>query len=108
MRLSPLWLYFIFPLLFQILPQATPHPRPPGIADGQKQIDKPLEPPPEVRNRRLNIDQVDAETQELQRLANALPPQIDQVTKGQIPKDLGENLKRIEKLAKHLRSEVSP
>jgi len=108
MRLSPLWLYFIFPLLLQILPQATPHPRPPGIADGQKQIDKPLEPPPEVRNRQVNIDQVNAETQELQRLADALPPQIDQVTKGQMPKDLPENLKRIERLAKHLRSEVSP
>jgi len=108
MRLSPLWLYLIFPLLPQIPPQATPHPKPPGIADGQRQIDKPLEPPLEVRNRRVNIDQVDAETQELRRLADTLPQQIDQVTKGQIPKDLGENLKRIEKLAKHLRSEVSP
>jgi hypothetical protein len=30
------------------------------------------------------------------------------VTAGQLPKDLTENLKRIERLAKHLRSEVSP
>ena len=36
------------------------------------------------------------------------PRQIDQVTKGQLPKDLSENLKRIEKLAKQLRSQIVP
>jgi hypothetical protein len=30
------------------------------------------------------------------------------VTKGQLPKDLGDNLKRIEKLAKHLHGEIIP
>jgi len=48
-----------------------------------------------------------AEAAELSRLANLVPPQIDQVKKGQLPKDLSENLKRIEKLAKHLRSQLS-
>jgi hypothetical protein len=33
---------------------------------------------------------------------------MEQVNKGQLPKDLTEDLKKIEKLAKHLRSEVSP
>ena len=36
------------------------------------------------------------------------PRQIDQVTKGQLPKDLSDNLKRIEKLAKQLRSQIIP
>jgi len=30
------------------------------------------------------------------------------VDKGIMPKDLNDNLKKIEKLAKHLRSEVNP
>jgi hypothetical protein len=30
------------------------------------------------------------------------------VAEGKLPKDLGDQLKRIEKLAKHLRSEVTP
>ncbi len=107
MRLLPLWLWVTLLFAAPIMPQGSPHPRPPGITDGQKQIDQPLEEPRENRARQLNIDQVNAETQELQKLADALPPQIDQVAKGQIPKDLAENLKRIEKLAKHLRSEVS-
>jgi hypothetical protein len=58
--------------------------------------------------RPINIDQVNAETQELRRLADGLPLQIDQVTKGQMPKDLAGNLKRIEQLAKHLGSEITP
>jgi prefoldin subunit 5 len=68
----------------------------------------PLEAPSTSSVRQINIDQVNAETQELRRLADGLPLQIDQVTKGQMPKDLAENLKRIEKLAKHLRSEITP
>jgi hypothetical protein len=32
---------------------------------------------------------------------------VNLVAEGQPPKDLGDQLKRIEKLAKHLRSEVS-
>jgi hypothetical protein len=34
------------------------------------------------------------------------PRQIDQVTKGHLPKDLPDNLKRIEKLAKQLRGQI--
>ncbi len=80
----------------------------PGIATADTMANQPLEAPLESRSHQINFDQVNAETQELRRLADGLPLQIDQVTKGQIPKDLGENLKRIEKLAKHLRSEITP
>jgi prefoldin subunit 5 len=58
--------------------------------------------------RQIDIDQVNSETQELRRLADALPAQIDQVTKGQLPKDLGDNLKKIEKLSKRLHGEIIP
>jgi prefoldin subunit 5 len=62
----------------------------------------------ETRNHQINSDQVNAETQELRRLVDGLPPQIDQVEKGQLPNDLAENLKKIEKLAKHIRGEITP
>jgi hypothetical protein len=51
--------------------------------------------------------QLKSDAQDLQKLADSVPAQVDQVTKGQLPKDLIENLKKIEKLSKHLRSEVS-
>jgi hypothetical protein len=52
--------------------------------------------------------QLKSDARELQKLADAVPAQIDQVTKGQLSKELIENLKKIEKLSKRLRSEDSP
>ncbi|MFZ0580890.1 MAG: hypothetical protein WA690_25260 [Candidatus Acidiferrales bacterium] len=93
-----------------LLPNPTfpQHAKPPGIVTGDTMANQPLEPPLETRNHQINMDQVNAETQELRRLADGLPPQIDQVGKGQLPKDLAENLKKIEKLAKHIRGEITP
>jgi hypothetical protein len=81
---------------------------PPGITEGQKQIDQPLESPMEMRGRKLNVEQVRQEADELRKLADGVPAQIEMVTKNQYPKDLNDHLKRIERLAKHLRSEVTP
>jgi hypothetical protein len=95
---------------FLFLPNvATPqHNRPAGIGAGDTLANQPVEPPMKTGPRQINIDQVNSETQELRRLADALPTQMDQVTKGQLPKDLGDNLKKIEKLAKHLHGEIIP
>lgn len=60
------------------------------------------------QSRKINVEQVKKEADELKTLADGVPSQIEQVTKNQYPKDLTENLKRIERLAKHLRSEVTP
>jgi hypothetical protein len=46
------------------------------------------------------------EADELAALAAGLPSQVGAVNSGMLPKDLGTNLKRIEKIAKHLRSEI--
>jgi hypothetical protein len=43
---------------------------------------------------------------ELQQLSNAIPDDIDKLSKGVLSKDLGERLKKIQKLAKQLRQEV--
>jgi hypothetical protein len=45
--------------------------------------------------------------EELANLAQSVPPDVDQTTKGILPKDLEQKLKRIEKLAKQLRSGIS-
>ena len=82
--------------------------RPPGIATADTMANQPLEAPIKTGPRQINIDQVNSETQELRRLADGLPAQMDQVTKGQLPKDLGDDLKRIERLAKHLHGEIIP
>jgi|HubBroStandDraft_5_1064220.scaffolds.fasta_scaffold184309_2 hypothetical protein len=97
-------------LLFPIAtsPQAG-HAKPPGITTADTLSNQPLEPPAKPGPRQINIDQVNSETQELRRLSDGLPAQMDQVTKGQLlPKDLSDNLKRIEKLAKQLRSQIIP
>jgi len=40
-------------------------------------------------------------------LAESVLSEVDQTTKGLLPKDLSEKLKRIEKLAKQLRRQLS-
>ncbi len=45
---------------------------------------------------------------ELASLAQSIPPDVDQTTRGILPKDLDKKLKRIEKLSKQLRSRISP
>jgi hypothetical protein len=64
-------------------------------------------PPP--MNQRATIDpaKLKRDADELATLAQSVPPEVDQTTKGVLPKDLSEKLKRIEKLAKQLRSQIS-
>jgi hypothetical protein len=86
-------------------------PFPPGLRDGDKAVQNgqdQIEPPREKLTKSFDAVAVKAEAVELQTLASAVPDTVDQVTKGMIPKDAAQNLKKIEKLAKHLRSEIAP
>jgi hypothetical protein len=51
--------------------------------------------------------QLQRDAQELARLAQLIPPEVHQVESGVLPKDLDGQLKRIEKLSKQLRREIS-
>lgn len=85
------------------------HPVPPGVREGEQTINnQQTEPPAAPRQPRVDPEKLRSEASELRDLADALPTAVDQVSKGVMPKDLAENLKKIEKLAKHLRSEVNP
>ncbi len=81
-------------------------PIPPGIREADKQTNKPLDPPlvgipvPDPAKLKQEAD-------ELAQLSAGVPSDLARVAHGQLPKDLAVKLKRIEKLAKHLRNELS-
>ena len=83
-------------------------PIPPGVREADKQTNAPLEAPVAAKRKMADPMQLQKEAEELTNLSAGIPGQIALVNHGQIPKDLDEKLKRIEKLAKHLRSEISP
>ncbi len=102
---SLLFLLLATPLTF---PQ-TGHPTPAGVRQAnqaQDQFEKSSVPP---MNQRPSVDAVKLrhDADELAALAQSVPPAVDQTTKGMLPKDLSDKLKRIEKLAKELRSQIS-
>ena len=87
--------------------QSPGHFEPPGkqeIAKYPLQLEAPLPPP----KRTVDPVKLRAEASELADLAREVPSEIDQVAQGKLPKDFAEKLKRIEKLSKHLRGEVTP
>ena len=57
--------------------------------------------------RMVDVIQLKNEAKELANLSNALPAQMDQIGNGRLPKELIDTLKKIEKLAKHIRGEIS-
>jgi hypothetical protein len=56
--------------------------------------------------RRPDLTQVRGQAEKLSKLAESVTAGVAQAQKGIIPKDLGQNLKKIEKLSKRLRSEL--
>jgi hypothetical protein len=103
--------FILLALLVAFPALAQERPTPAGIhqaeqADAQAQRDVP--PPAPVPKTRLDYAQLKNDADELVTLAQSIPTGVDQISKGVLPKDLGERLKRIEKLAKHLRSQLTP
>jgi len=96
---------FLVSLPSRVCGQRTPIP--PGIREADKQTNAPIEPPATFKQKPVEPGVLRQEAEELAKLSAALPSQMDQVSQGKIPKDLGDELKRIEKLAKHLRAEIS-
>lgn len=82
-------------------------PIPPGIREADKQSNKPLDPPISPVPNAFDPAKLKQEAAELAQISAEVPEGFSLVAKGQIPKDLADRLKRIEKLAKHLRSEIT-
>jgi hypothetical protein len=85
-------------------------PRPPGLQQAQQadaQMEKSV-PPPNVHRSAADAAKLEQEADELSRLAQSIPPDIQTVRKGMFPKDVIQKLKHLEKLSRHLRGELAP
>ena len=82
-----------------------------GAAQARRSPETEPIPPglwPQSGGRRMvDVIQLKNEAKELTNLSNALPAQMEQIGNGRLPKELIDTLKKIEKLAKHIRGEVS-
>ncbi len=84
-------------------------PIPPGIREADKidvQSQKNM-PPPASPHARVDPAKLKRDADELATLASSVPSAVNQTTMGVLPKELDQKLKRIEKLAKQLRSQIS-
>jgi len=62
--------------------------------------------PQQATRKMVDVNELKTRANELVTMSQALPAQLDQIGNGKYPKDLIENLKKIEKLSKHIRSEI--
>ena len=102
----------LFPLTLLLLNTVHPQearPIPPGIRQADKAAEQAERniPPPAARRATLDSGKLKREADELAALAQSVPRDVDQTSKGALPKDLGEKLRKIEKIAKQLRNGLS-
>jgi hypothetical protein len=64
--------------------------------------------PPILLKRHPDLARIRRDALELAALAQEIPPQVDKLEKNILPQALPGKLKRIEKLAKQLRKDISP
>ena len=93
-------------LAMSALPQrpANTFPKPPMPAETQM----PNSRAPRTQIVHVDPVQLQREAKELLELSQSVQPDIDRISHGLLPKDTIEKLKRIEKVSKHLRGELSP
>ena len=97
------WLLFLSPVV-----GGQERPVPPGRRELQRYQATHPDVPPQVQPARVDPAKLQREADELAGLAESVRPDIDHVNQGLLPKDVLDKLKRIEKISKHLRSELAP
>jgi len=105
-----LFLLALLCLVFVLsVPAQAQRPIPPGVrqADQTEEQTQKNIPPPASPHATVDYAKLKHDADELASLAQSIPPAVDQTTQGVLPQDLAERLKRIEKLAKRLRSQIS-
>lgn len=83
-------------------------PVPPGRRELKDYQATHIDEPPQVAVARLDPVRMQKEASELADLAQSIPRDIDSASKGVLPKDVLDKLRRIEKISKHLRGELAP
>lgn len=80
----------------------------PGTREAQKAENQPPVPPQyKPRPKPADPAELKREADELTKLAASIPDDVDRASKGVLASDLNERLKRIEKLSKRLRRDLS-
>ena len=107
-RSVPAIFLFLFLFVSLAVPQSTGHhlPTPPESMDPKPPV-PPYNQPPAVPKLRVDLAQAQKEADDLARTAGTIPADVASLRKGILPKDVIEKLKQIEKLSKHLRSELN-
>lgn len=77
-------------------------PQPRATVPDEHQPEQKPSPP------KMNLTEMERESKELSQLAATIPGDVDLLKKGLLPKDVVVKLKRIEKLSKQLRGQVTP
>lgn len=90
------------------LPTQTSRPIPPGIREADK-LPGPADVPPLNQSETMHPapKMMREQARELAELAQTIPAAVSQFSSGTLPKDMSAKLKRIEKLSKALRGELS-
>jgi hypothetical protein len=102
--------FFSLACLLTSLASAQIRPRAPGqqqARQAEAQMEKNI-PPPLVLHSAADSARLRQEADELAKAAQSVPLDIQNIEKGVFPKDMIQKLKRIEKLSKHLRTELAP
>ncbi len=63
---------------------------------------------PQTAIRRIDPEQIQKEADDLARIAQSIPADVTSVRRGMLPMDVIEKLEQIEKLSKHLKTELNP
>jgi len=91
----------------QQFPPLTTNPAPHPPVERRLPIDQPEVVTQHGKRRHVDGEHLLREANELANLADDIPSSVQQANKGLLPKDLNERLKRIEKLSKQLRRELT-
>ena len=95
---------FLLVVVFALPQRQNNWPTPPPPAETHM----PSSRAPRTPTVRIDPVQLQREAKELLELSESIQPDIESVSHGLLPKDTADKLKRIEKLAKHLRGEIAP
>jgi len=82
-------------------------PKPPPSMDPQTRAEATASSSP-ATSRRPDLAQAQREAEDLARIAQTIPADVTKIREGMLPKDVSEKLKQIERMSKHLRTQLSP
>ena len=99
---QPLWIAQNVPPGFPI------QPRPPDKSERVPTSPDEIAPPQSQPKKKFDAAGAQRNAQEIAALAQKIPAEVEQASKNVLSKDLIQQLKQIEKLAKRLRAQLSP